>query len=176
MASSDHLWPEPLRRMPDGTVKQINPYSGTSVWTVPGRGNRRSPGAARARTDRPRDGRAALRVLRGPLLDTPPEKSRLVADPDGWHLLRGADRRPDRGQSVAQFRRIPNLFEIVAYDYWRLNYGFEPGARPASGTIHYLDRPRAAQACRVDDPHAGHGGGHERGAVGGADDPDKAQR
>ena len=31
---ADHPWPEPLRRMPDGTVKQINPYSGTSVWTV----------------------------------------------------------------------------------------------------------------------------------------------
>ena len=40
MADLDQLWPEPLRRMPDGTVKQINPFSGTSVWTVPGRGNR----------------------------------------------------------------------------------------------------------------------------------------
>jgi galactose-1-phosphate uridylyltransferase len=27
---------------------------------------------------------------------------------------------------VAEFRRIPNLFEIVTYDYWRLNYGYVP--------------------------------------------------
>ena len=24
-----------LRRLPDGTVKQINPFTGTEVWTVP---------------------------------------------------------------------------------------------------------------------------------------------
>ncbi|MBP0500812.1 DUF4921 family protein, partial [Mycobacterium tuberculosis] len=26
--------------MADGTVKQINPFTGTEVWTVPGRGHR----------------------------------------------------------------------------------------------------------------------------------------
>ena len=30
----------PIRRMPDGTVKQIGPLTGTRVWTVPGRANR----------------------------------------------------------------------------------------------------------------------------------------
>jgi galactose-1-phosphate uridylyltransferase len=29
-----------LMRMPDGTVKQMNPFTGTKVWTVPGRGHR----------------------------------------------------------------------------------------------------------------------------------------
>ena len=29
-----------LLRMPDGTVKQMNPFTGTEVWTVPGRGHR----------------------------------------------------------------------------------------------------------------------------------------
>ena len=29
-----------LMRMPDGTVKQMNPFTGTEVWTVPGRGHR----------------------------------------------------------------------------------------------------------------------------------------
>ena len=24
----------------DGTIKQVNPFTGTEVWTVPGRGNR----------------------------------------------------------------------------------------------------------------------------------------
>ena len=29
-----------LMRMPDGTQKQMNPFTGTEVWTVPGRGHR----------------------------------------------------------------------------------------------------------------------------------------
>ena len=29
-----------LTRMRDGTIKQINPFTGTEVWTVPGRGHR----------------------------------------------------------------------------------------------------------------------------------------
>ncbi|STD12806.1 Uncharacterised protein [Dermatophilus congolensis] len=28
---------EPVRCLADGTVKQVNPFSGTQVWTVPGR-------------------------------------------------------------------------------------------------------------------------------------------
>ena len=135
---TDHLWPEPLRRMPDGTVKQINPYSGTSVWTVPGRGNRpiASGLPAPGPIDPAMEGRHCA-FCEGRYFDTPPEKSRLVADPDGWHLLRGltANRIED---SVAQFRRIPNLFEIVAYDYWRLNYGFEPGSEARERHDHYL--------------------------------------
>ena len=26
--------------MPDGTVKQVNPFTGTEVWAVPGRGRK----------------------------------------------------------------------------------------------------------------------------------------
>ena len=26
--------------MPDGTIKQVNPFTGTEVWTVPGRGKK----------------------------------------------------------------------------------------------------------------------------------------
>ena len=32
--------PDWLTTMADGTVKQLNPFSGTEVWTVAGRGNR----------------------------------------------------------------------------------------------------------------------------------------
>jgi len=32
--------PNYITRMRDGTIKQLNPFSGTEVWTVPGRGNR----------------------------------------------------------------------------------------------------------------------------------------
>ncbi len=32
--------PEFITQLKDGTVKQLNPFSGTEVWTVAGRGNR----------------------------------------------------------------------------------------------------------------------------------------
>ena len=32
--------PEFISQLKDGTVKQLNPFSGTEVWTVAGRGNR----------------------------------------------------------------------------------------------------------------------------------------
>lgn len=32
--------PEYVTTMADGTVKQLNPFTGTEVWTVAGRGNR----------------------------------------------------------------------------------------------------------------------------------------
>ncbi|MBN9375327.1 MAG: DUF4921 family protein, partial [Cellulomonas sp.] len=35
----------PLQRLADGTVKQVSPLTGTTVWTVPGRGHRPLPGA-----------------------------------------------------------------------------------------------------------------------------------
>ena len=37
-----------LMRMADGTIKQVNPFTGTEVWTVPGRGNRPIGSGARA--------------------------------------------------------------------------------------------------------------------------------
>ena len=54
-----------LMRMPDGTVKQINPFTGTEVWTVPGRGHRPLGNHAEFRArGRPRQARRALRLLR----------------------------------------------------------------------------------------------------------------
>ena len=32
--------PSWLTEMADGTLKQLNPFSRTEVWTAPGRGNR----------------------------------------------------------------------------------------------------------------------------------------
>ncbi len=131
-------FPEPLRRMPDGTVKQINPYSGTSVWTVPGRGNRPLPSGIPdpQPVDHAADGRHCAFCPQR-YAETPPEKSRMVRDADGWHLLR---RVPVERltESVAEFRRIPNLFEIVSYDYWRLNYGFRPGGEARRHHESYL--------------------------------------
>ncbi len=115
----------PLQRLPDGTVKQVNPFTGTQVWTVPGRGNRPLSGAPtpHLRLD-PGDAGRHCAFCERRMAQTPPEKMRRVRDADGsWRDLRhvGAG---ELEATTAQFRLIPNLFEIVSLDYWRLNHGF----------------------------------------------------
>ena len=72
----------PLQRLADGTVKQVSPLTGTTVWTVPGRGHRPLPGAPAERhpVDPSRVDRLCA-FCSGRYRDTPPEKSRLVLDP-----------------------------------------------------------------------------------------------
>ena len=115
---------DPLTTMADGTVKQINPFSGTEVWTVPGRGHR-PLGIARPAPrplDPEHDGRYCA-FCQARYLETPPEKARLVRDGGGWRTLERIDAER-LGETVAEFRRIPNLFEIVSFGYWRDNYGY----------------------------------------------------
>lgn len=111
---------EPIQAMADGTVKQVNPFSGTEVWTVPGRGNR--PLAHPAKDPQPLGPDAlthSCAFCSGRMLDTPPEKSRILASGEIQRLL---PHELDNSQPL--FRRVPNLFEIVSYDYWHENYGF----------------------------------------------------
>ena len=114
---------EPLRRLPDGTVKQVSPLTGTTVWTLPGRANRPLPDvpAQRSPVDPAHVG-ALCAFCPDRHLETPPEKSRLVCDPEPRvleHLPVG-----ELGATVAEVRRIPNLYEILAVDYWRANHGY----------------------------------------------------
>ncbi|WP_377681345.1 DUF4921 family protein [Micrococcus luteus] len=121
---------EPLTRLPDGTVKQRNPFTGTEVWTVPGRGHR-PLGLVRPAPqplDPAQHGRHCA-FCEHRMLETPPEKSRIVSTraDDGapaWQILRhpAAERLEE---TIPAFRRVPNLFEILSYDYWRLNHGYE---------------------------------------------------
>lgn len=129
---------DPLMTMADGTVKQINPFSGTEVWTVPGRGNR--PLGAGSADPRPLDltqhGRYCA-FCEARYLETPPEKSRVVRRDDGWHFV---PRVPAAQlfDEVAEFRRIPNLFEILSFDYWHANYGYEMPLRAKAAREAYL--------------------------------------
>ncbi|HQR28024.1 MAG TPA: DUF4921 family protein [Nocardioides sp.] len=117
--------PEPLTRLPDGTVKQVNPFTGTQVWTVPGRAHRPllPTDAPPPRPLRPEDDGRYCAFCERRYLETPPERERVVRGPDGWRRLEAlpAGRVFD---TVADFRLIPNLFEIVSYDYWRANHGY----------------------------------------------------
>ncbi len=118
--------PDYLTRLDDGTVKQLNPFSGTEVWTVPGRGHRPLglPVQHPVALDEAEHGRYCA-FCEKRYLETPPEKARLVKHWDGrWETLRGLH-ADQLFHTVAEFRRIPNLFEILSYEYWHANYGFE---------------------------------------------------
>ncbi|MEL6050310.1 DUF4921 family protein [Corynebacterium rouxii] len=121
-----HMYSHPtaIQTMSDGTIKQVNPFSGTEVWTVPGRGHRPlSTPHGDVTPISPHDHTNTCAFCSDRYLDTPPEKARIVCDDADWTILRGV--LPDRlYDSVPAFRRVSNLFEIVSYDYWRNNYGF----------------------------------------------------
>ncbi len=119
--------PEPayLMTMADGTIKQINPSTGTRVWTVPGRGDRplSPPARGEVRPVSDTDWTHGCTFCSARYMETPPEKARIVRDGDGWRLIEqvAAEHLFDE---VAEFRIVPNLFEIVSYDYWHENYGY----------------------------------------------------
>lgn len=128
-----------IRRLADGTVKQRNLLTGTEVWTVPGREHRplTPPKVDIEPIDHDKDGHFCA-FCQGRYLDTPPEKTRLVLDDDGsWQEL-GSLRAEQLDDTVAQFRRIPNLFEIVSYNYWNLNHGHVPSETEHRRMAEYL--------------------------------------
>lgn len=124
--------------MADGTLKQLNPFSGTQVWTVPGRGNRPlSVPQKEPEQLKPEDFTARCNFCVDKLLQTPPEKSRTVSRDGRWEVLR--DLLPhELNDTQAAFRRVPNLFEIVSYDYWAQNYGFTMDESRANQMERYL--------------------------------------
>lgn len=124
--------------MADGTVKQRNPFSGTNVWTVPGRGHR--PMSANIAPPLPLDpaehGRHCA-FCEKRYLDTPPEKSRVVYTDGQWRTLRQLP-ADDLFATTAEFRRIPNLFEILSFAYWNQNYGYQVPTEVATRRSDYL--------------------------------------
>ena len=133
--------PEYLSVLADGTVKQLNPFTGTEVWTVPGRGNRPlglvKPYPLPLNPDEA--GRHCA-FCEGRYLDTPPEKSRVIRDGGRWQTIYRTPAE-DLFSSVAEFRRIPNLYEILSFDYWHANYGFELPDRVRDRKEAYLASP-----------------------------------
>lgn len=137
---------EPLQRLADGTVKQRNPFTGTRVWTMPGRGRRPVPKAVERPVplDGARDGLESCAFCPGHAFDTPPEKARLVREEGSaaepvWRRL---DELPAGRLDAtrADFRLVPNLFEICSLDYWRCNHGVEvPGAARRRAEAYLAD-------------------------------------
>ena len=117
---------EPLTRLADGTVKQISPFTGTEVWTVPGRANRPiSHPVAEVRPLEKADRTHSCAFCSARYLETPPEKARVVRRDDGGFERLDAVAASALFDTVAEFRRVPNLFEILSFDYWHINHGYE---------------------------------------------------
>ena len=111
--------------MPDGTIKQVHPFTGTEVWTVPGRGSEpianAIPKTAKKIKKSKKENFCAF--CESGYLKTPPEKARMVKFDQDHVVLKGV-RAANLFDTSAEFRRVPNLFEIVTYDYWTKNYKY----------------------------------------------------
>ncbi len=112
--------------MADGTIKQVNPFTGTEVWSVPGRSAK--PVIKEIPSDVhpliPADFDSSCAFCTGRVLESPPEKARLVRTYFGAIEERLRVSPEDVPQADWLFRRVPNLFEIVTIDYWKKNYGY----------------------------------------------------
>lgn len=128
--------------MPDGTVKQINPFTGTEVWAVPGRGNKPLTNNHQTETHpvQHKDPEDHCSFCRARYFDVPPEKARLVLRNGQYETLFHCP--PDQyGQTTAEFRRTGNLFEIVTIDYWKKNYAYRLNAGLTAWRDAYINNP-----------------------------------
>jgi galactose-1-phosphate uridylyltransferase len=128
--------------MPDGTVKQVNPFTGTEVWAVPGRKSKPITNEAPV-TAKPLDAHNPedyCSFCPTRYFETAPEKSRLVRHNDTWE--RWDNVPPDRYfETTAEFRRAGNMFEIVTLDYWRKNYAYKMTPARQRWREDYLANP-----------------------------------
>ncbi len=128
--------------MPDGTVKQVNPFTGTEVWSVAGRGrkpltNDVKPVSKPVEIHSPEDYCSFCPTR---YYETVPEKSRMVLRDGHWERLDFLP--PDKfTETTAEFRRVGNMFEIVTLDYWRKNYAYKMVAQRQKWKEDYLANP-----------------------------------
>lgn len=136
----DRSFAEPLTRMADGTLKQVNPFSGTQVWTVPGRANRpiETPVANPQPINPDELGHHCIFCTQR-VLQTPPEKARIVRKNDDAVIYRNTG--VDMLSREWEFRRVPNLFEILPFDYWAKNYDYHLPPETARHMDAYLADP-----------------------------------
>lgn len=129
--------------MPDGTVKQVNPFTGTEVWAVAGRKgkpitNEQAEDVRLLEVHSPED---YCSFCQSRYYETAPEKARLIRHADGrWESVPLT--APDRlFETTAEFRRVGNMFEIVTLDYWRKNYAYKLTGAQTRWKEEYLANP-----------------------------------
>jgi galactose-1-phosphate uridylyltransferase len=129
--------------MADGTVKQVNPFTGVEVWSVPGRGNKPLGTPIRDDTAVPlekQEPESYCSFCLSRYFETAPEKARIIHSGGEFRTLYQLP--PDTySETRPLFRRISNLFEILSVDYWRQNYNYKLSAKNLAWKEHYLSNP-----------------------------------
>ncbi|HXL72186.1 MAG TPA: DUF4921 family protein, partial [bacterium] len=99
------------RTMPDGTLKHINPLTGTEVWTVPDRAYRPLNKAIHQpkplQTINPEN---YCDFCQANYFKTPPEKNRLIQNVNGQYQKLNHLSPDQLSNKPAMFRRVANLF------------------------------------------------------------------
>lgn len=108
----------------DGTIKQINPISKTEVWTVPGRKNRPLSSIPKVRKKIESENIHTCPFCKENYFKTPPENLRMIKN-DNRFEFQSKLNYAEVMNTEAEFRLIPNLFEIITYNYWAKNYGYK---------------------------------------------------
>src|SRR5688572_4404226 len=106
-------------RLADGTLRTLNPVVAEEVWYVPGRASRPISNERRARhvpLDEGSSPEAQCHFCQKNLFHTPAEKSRVVSQGASFKVLE-KQTAEQAGREVALFRRVPNLFEIVPFEF-----------------------------------------------------------
>jgi galactose-1-phosphate uridylyltransferase len=132
--------------MPDGTVKQTNPFSGAEVWSIPGRGNKPITNGIPATAHRidSASHEASCIFCQAQYKKTAPEKSRLVRLNNRYEIL--YYQLPGQiEEGEAEFRRVGNMFEIVTTDYWKKNYRYSLMKSVEQWRDMYLEDPVGAE-------------------------------
>ena len=131
------------RVMPDGTGKQINPFTGREVWTIPGRNNKPVYNSFKSKPKEieVQNPESYCNFCVANYKNTPPEKARLVKTAKGYELLTRLEADLVFSQAP-EFRRIPNLFEIVTRDYWEKNYNYKLDGINKEWKQRYISRDK----------------------------------
>ncbi len=134
-------------KMPDGTIKQINPFNGTEVWCVEERkrGPAITPGPEKEIPFVRKSLEDYCHFCEANYFYCTPEKARVYKNSKGnwkkeYHVL-----PDDWDKSKAEFRRLGNLFEIVTYDYWTKNYHYEMNKKNRKWRESYLSSARGLE-------------------------------
>ncbi|MDD4868946.1 MAG: DUF4921 family protein [Kiritimatiellae bacterium] len=111
---------ELLTSLPDGTIRQRNPLTDIEVWTIPGRAGKQAANETVTAIQgiKKQEPENYCDLCEAKYFNTPPEKERLIKKDSGYVSLLNLG-ASELSVSRPVFRRIPNLFEIVTFDYWR---------------------------------------------------------
>ncbi len=114
-------------KMPDGTLKQINPFSDTEVWCVEERlkGPAINGGIQEKKPFVPEKYENYCDFCEKAFLNCTPEKLRYFISEGRWEKTFYPDYK-EIASIIPEFKTVGNLFEIVTYDYWRKNYNYTP--------------------------------------------------